>query len=204
MSTFSLRDAEGVSQSELAQINISIAEHIRWFEEVIGRWNTTIGFIIELAQHEVGRNYNTHSILDEIAILEGRSNRKSLTKRAARFLRPPLTGLWHKHHFQARFMLRNVVDEVNRAGDLERRLSPDFGKILGDVLGEVRSEIVDGSYIQRAKRRRLTGEFIVFDKCADGTNLYLTLGRHGEYEAIAKRVLDYETFDFTHGHRHRS
>jgi len=45
--------------------------------------------------------------------------------------------------------------------------------------------IHDG-YLERGQRRELTGEWIVFAK-QDGVNYYLTLGAHGDDEAIWRR-----------------
>lgn len=51
--------------------------------------------------------YNTQTIINEIKTLEGISN-TTMTKKASQFYNHPLKGFWHKHHFQATFMLKNI------------------------------------------------------------------------------------------------
>jgi hypothetical protein len=42
-----------------------------------------LGWFWKLARHLIARTYNVHTIYDEIGILEGSDNRRSLTKPAA-------------------------------------------------------------------------------------------------------------------------
>lgn len=150
---------------------------------------------MELAWHTVKRGYNVHIIHDEIAVLEGKSERKSATKPASKFRRAPLAGLWHKHHFQAQFMATNILIEINKPGALEAQLAKFMGRIVGDVIGEMVEEIVDGSLRRRKTGSGLTGEFIVFERDFLGENYYLTLGSHGEYEKIQNRIEFYRILD---------
>lgn len=195
MRDFAIRELPGASGVQVADINRAIRDHLGWFRQTIGRTNCSVGFIIDLAWHTANRSYNVHAILDEIAILEGKLERKSLTKRAAKFRRRPLTGLWHKHHNQACYMAENILIEINKPGNLESKLARFMGMPVGDVLGELTQEIVDVSYRDRAKGGRLTGEFIVFERDQHGRNYYLTLGSHGKDCEIVDRIEFYRTLD---------
>ena len=62
-------------------------------------------------------------------------------------------------------------------------------------MDQIAHEAVDGAYQRRALDRRITGEFIVYEPQPDGSNYYLTLGTHGEYDAIRARVDEYKAID---------
>jgi hypothetical protein len=54
---------------------------------------------------------------------------------------------------------------------------------------------VDKAYERRTRDHRVTGEFIVYERQEDGSNYYLTIGKHGEWDAIRARVDAYKKFD---------
>jgi hypothetical protein len=123
--------------------------------------------------------------------------RPSITKKP-RQMRPPLRGLWHKHHFQAGFIPKNLMEETERMvkdGHWEKLFAPYNGKYVHEFAGQVAHQMVIGAYERRARNRRMTGEFIVYEPQPDGSNCYLTLGSHGEYDAIRARVNTYKEFD---------
>ena len=150
----------------------------------------------------MNRTYNIHAIYDEIGRLEGKDLRLGFTKGAKKFKEPPLLGLWHKHHFQAGFIPRNLLEELKkmeRNGSWEAMLNPHYMRPFHEVMPQIIHELVMGSYSRRAARHDMTGEFIVYEKRQDGSNYYLTLGSHGEYDAIRARVDEYKQFDLEHG-----
>jgi hypothetical protein len=51
-----------------------------------------------------------------------------------------------------------------------------------------------GAYERRVRNKKITGEFIVYEQ-TDGSNYYLTLGKHGEWTEIRARVDKYKKFD---------
>ena len=57
------------------------------------------------------------------------------------------------------------------------------------MIGFLAHEIVIGGYHNRSDRGRLTGEWIVYAS-QNGRNTYLTLGIHGDDDAIFGRVLN--------------
>lgn len=195
MRDFSIRELAGASEEEVSEINLAIRYCLSWLKGFESPLNCSVGFVIELAWHMVKRHFNVHAIMEEIAILEGRSSRTSQTKRASKFRKPPLAGLWHKHHFQACFMAENILLEINKPGNLDSRLRRFMGRTVGEIVDEMTIEIVDGSLKYRAMGKGLTGEFIVFERDAEGKNRYLTLGRHGDDEQIWKRIESYRLLD---------
>lgn len=94
-------------------------------------------------------------------------------------------------------MVRNLIDEtekMQRDGRWEAMFAPHYGKYLHEFIGEISSKMTNGAYEKRAQDRRVTGEFIVYERQADGSNYYLTLGKHGEWDAIRARVDEYKKF----------
>lgn len=143
-----------------------------------------------------------HAVLDQIGSLEKiPRNRAARTKPATEFPTGPLKGLWHKHWFQASFIPTNLLLENEKNGDalLYRALAKRYGrkgwqgKAVGDAAGAIAHAAVFDALDWRAGSQsktsssRLTGEWIVFAKCA-GRNIYLTLASHAESnEAILAR-----------------
>jgi hypothetical protein len=161
-----------------------------------------LGFIVELAHHQVTRTYHVHNIHDEIGKLEGTDTTPSITKPEEPFDRAPLIGLWHKHHFQAQFLPMNLRLETSRMakdGSWEEIFAPHYGRYMHEVAGQIVHQMVHGAYSRRAADHRMTGEFIVFERREDGSNYYLTLGQHGEYDAIRARVEEYKLIEQKQG-----
>ena len=154
-----------------------------------GRYSTIL--VRELAEMFERRSGNVFAILDEIAALEGTpSARPSLTKPPTMFVRPPLTGLWHKHYNQASFLHQNVWNHW-RANDFAAHAARTIGEAAipeDKVIGALIHAFVIGGYRERSEARRLTGQWIVFAR-RDDVNTYLTLGTHGDDAAILQRVL---------------
>lgn len=150
-----------------------------------------------MTAHYVQRTRDVHAVYDEIGKLEGNDPYPSRTKKSRR-MRPPLQDLWHKHYFQAGFMAHNLADEADRMvkdGRWERMFAPHYGKYVHEIAGQIAHECVIGAYEQRSRDRKLTGDFIVFEKRQDGCHYYLTLGLHGQWDAIRARVDEYRRFD---------
>jgi len=120
-----------------------------------------------------------------------------MTKKPGK-MHDPLGGLLHKHYFQPSFIPQNLINEMEKMdkdGRWEAIFAPHYGKLVPEFIGQVLHQIVVGGYEQRACDRRITGEFIVYERQADGSNYYLTLGKHGEWDAIRARVDEYKKFD---------
>lgn len=166
-----------------------------WLDLKMRTGRYSLGIVVEIALHLVTRSYDAHAIYDEIGKLEGRDTRPSATKPATPFLRPPLVGLWHKHHAQARFMPMNLKNEILRPGVLNSVLAPHVGRHIDEVAHEIAYSIVYEVYPRRAAEGRETGEFIVYEVLPDGSHYYLALGSHGEWAKIRERVDAYKLVD---------
>lgn len=153
------------------------------------------GLVHELACHWLLRIYNVFSIYDEIEILEGSTQRRSMTKSAKKFRKPPLKGLWHKHHFQAQFIPYNCLNEIEKEGYQEELLAPYDGMLVENVSDALTDKILMSGFRRRAHARIMTGEFIVYEQQPDGSNYYLTLGEHGKWQEIRDRVDTYRALD---------
>lgn len=154
------------------------------------------GILNELALCLDRDTYNVFAILDEIARLEDSEKGRSRTKDASEFRGPYLKGLWHKHHTQARFIARNLLQELARDGTVERVLRPHFGEtITPELLNKLTHAIVVENYMGRGADGRLTGEWIIFAK-AGAANRYLTLASHDEGDKqILDRITAYQALD---------
>ena len=87
--------SDSPTQDVLVKLEGAVRNVSEWLDMKMRTGQYSIGLVVELAQHLIGRGYNVHTIYDEIGILEGDDRRASLTKAAAPFQRPPLLGLWH-------------------------------------------------------------------------------------------------------------
>ena len=174
-----------------------------WLDVKMATGRYSRGFVGELMVHLVARMYNVHAIYDEIAKLEGTDPRPSVTKAATQFTRKPLIGLWHKHHFQARFLVKNLMNELKSADGgkaFDAALASLAERDVEDMAGLIARQAVVGGFERRAGAHAMTGEFIVYERLVDGSNYYLTLGSHGEYEQIRNRVGAHRQFDDQRGH----
>lgn len=156
-----------------------------------GRYSS--GLVTELLCLEYG-SAHIFAILQEIGALEGAPFSRPTRAKPEAPLRPPLSGLLHKHYLQPRSKRSIATNVRNYWG---RGLSGFFDPakaIMQDqtVPYEKKAEalsraVVDG-YRKRSKSQKLTGEWIVYARHQEA-NYYLTLGTHGEDEAIRNRVL---------------
>lgn len=141
---------------------------------VTGRCST--GLVRQLSDHLKRRTLHVHTVLDEIAALEGvRRAKPSITKPASLFQRPPLKDLWHKHFMQPAFLGKNLRLQLT----VER-----FQKLFREKpIETLVHHLVLDSYSERAGNAALTGEWIVFAR-QHNVNFYLTLGTHieGDHE----------------------
>lgn len=123
---------------------------------------------------------NCRAVLDTVKNLE-RGERKNGVKPASEFKRPPLKGLWHKHHYSGQNLPMNVVTNLSkeRLNEVAERLKEEgipeveqSKRYLGEAM-----KVVTDSLADRSACQRLTGEWIIYAK-SDAGNLYLSLGYH--------------------------
>lgn len=157
----------------------AVREVSEWLDLKMRTGRYSIGLAVELAWHMIARCYHVHTIYDEIGILEGADTRLSRTKAEAPFLREPLVGLWHKHHFQPYLLANNLELEILKTDIFERSIKKCLGRTSEYFLNELVHDLTIKSYLGRNERCDMTGQWIVFEKQVDGTNYYLALGSHG-------------------------
>ncbi|BBA70045.1 hypothetical protein YM18_1510 [Geobacter sulfurreducens] len=130
-------------------------------------------------------------VMDEIKFLESKG-KKTSTKPATRFTKPPLEGLWHKHFFVSYFLVTNLCNYLGIEQGHQRNLK----KIIEEVINNSESEhfteemsaqiahrVSIEAFQERAGADRLTGEWIIFGK-HDGKNYYLSVASHDEGDAV--------------------
>jgi hypothetical protein len=146
--------------------------------------------------------FDQRTIVDEVAHLEN-PDLPTSTK-AHEPMSGMLSGLWHKHFFEARFLPKNCGNEMQK--NFERLWHRDFLPAwqsdlalqdetdVGRLTGLIAQTMVHGAFLNRLGNRspqaksRVTGELIIFGK-NEGRNVYLTLAVHEESNAaIATRI----------------
>jgi hypothetical protein len=180
------------------------AEDVReWLKLKMTSGSCSTGLVYPLAAHycRIPQMFgprllliDVHAVFDQVGELENAPRTRMVsTKPAEPFTAGPLKGLWHKHWFQASFLVPNVLNETKKHGEMLiwKTLNAEFGRDLwiGEVIteklaGKLAQAMVNGALSHRSgsaarKPSRLTGEWIIFAK-ANGRNIYLTLAGHGE------------------------
>ncbi|MBB2206489.1 hypothetical protein [Gluconacetobacter takamatsuzukensis] len=186
-----------VDESICVRLNRELSDIRSWLHVKRNHGLFSHRFLVELTFSALDQRFPLHAVYDEIGKLEGTDEQPSMTKKP-RQMRKPLKGLWHKHYFGPNFMMRNLIDETERMakdGRWDAMFSPHIGKFLSEFMPQVSHEMVMGAFQTRACERRVTGEFLVYERRPDGSNYYLTLGMHGDWDAIRTRVDEYKEFD---------
>lgn len=178
------------------RLNVALAEVQTWLSLKRQHGKYAHCFLAELAVNSFDRSFHIYAVYDEIGKLEGADATPSITKKP-RQMRAPLRGLWHKHYSQANSIVQNIIDEtekMQRDGRWDEMFFPHYGKYLHEFIPEISYRMTIEAYARRAQDYRITGDFIVYERQADGSNYYLTLGKHGEWNSIRARVDEYKIF----------
>jgi len=197
---------------ELNETNLdwARAEVLGWLELKGPRAAFSPAFVDQIAHHflraseRLGSrrlNFHVHAVFDAIGAVEGTHN-QSITPPHKQFgldSAPFLKGLWHKHFFDAQFLLHNLAKEWKnrKRGDTLwhrdlKRLMTKAGLGSDAALDEIASLIARVATIDafetragsRSRNRvvsRLTGQWIIFSRVGN-QNVYLTLATHEEAE----------------------
>lgn len=163
-------------------------------------------FLAQAYSSEANRIFDTFDLTKSIKVLEG-IDKHDGTPPADQFSHPPLTGLYKKHFFSARFLARNLRNFLcSKAGKRHFEIAWEEAKTLSET-GYVDEVFVNYlSYKMtippiemRINSNKVTGEWIVFHKHG-GSNYYLTLASHLESnDQIYKKVMlacDFDTLPF--------
>jgi hypothetical protein len=185
-----------------AEIELAVKDVKEWLELKMTSGSTSTGLVHQIARHycRIPQMFgdrlllvDVHAVFDQI----GRLEKAPLTRGAPlkpEPLRGPLKGLWHMHWFQASFLVKNLLNETKKHGDMliQKHLNAELGRdrSIGETIGNlVCTTFEHRSGTAARKRSRLTGEWIVFVK-ANNRNVYLTLaGHHETNEAVLSRCL---------------
>lgn len=138
-------------------------------------------FVLDLMLHQRLHGISPHQVMDEIRSLEGHPSQGASTKPASEFRRPPLKGLWHKHYFSARFLPKNIQNQLR--GDkllalIQQICDPQKSPVITEeMINELSHRVTVEQFEQRSEAGALTGEWIVFAK-HQGRNFYLCLATH--------------------------
>lgn len=96
--------------------------------------------------------------------------------------------------------MTNLMLEMHRASTVDSFLKNHIGEVMTqDLIKKLVHELVLKNYHQRASDKRLTGEWIVYER-VDNKNYYLTLGHHAEGDdRIKERIDAYRMLDSNMG-----
>ena len=194
-----------------AKVEAAAKDVREWLDLKMTSGSYSTGLVHQLAAHycripQVFGNrillVDVHAVFNQIGELEKATlTRVVRTKPAELFTVGPLKGLWHKHWFQASFLVTNLLNETQKHGEMliRKHLNAEFGRDrwIGETMtekfaGRLVHALVNGGLSHRSgsaarKPSRLTGEWIIFAKTR-GRNIYLTLAGHDETnEAVLSR-----------------
>ena len=120
-------------------------------------------------------------IAREIEYLEGKRADTS-TKKEAMFLGEVLSGLWHKHIWNAHNIPRNIMNLLNKEFPAISKNSKNDEEFLEKILALIPKSVAS---------KKKTGDWIVYQKNESG-NLYLTIAAHNETDIeIYNRIKKY-------------
>ncbi|MEZ2902963.1 hypothetical protein ACBQ24_09490 [Acinetobacter terrestris] len=127
-------------------------------------------------------------ILNEIEILENKTNQVSSTKPESKFRRGKTRGLWHKHYLPTG--LKSIA--INLETQFEYKYKEIMGEInqilLTDLSDEKKSREISGLVVtkqlsDRFREKRITGEWIIYH-VHNNQKYYLDIASHEDNEDI--------------------
>lgn len=144
--------------------------------------------LVQLTSAWKHRTINTFAITDLIQQLEGRVPNRSSTAKPRPFMHEPLRGLWKVHFFDPRFLMHNISNQWGLSGPESHK----FDKLCAHVAAQenenpsaagwqrrLAHELVLKGYQDRAAKRKLTGEWLIFG-VQEQKNVYLALCAHSD------------------------
>jgi len=141
--------------------------------------------VAQLASVSKHRIFNSFSVTDVIQQLEG-IGRNGCAKHEEPFRHLPLKGFRKAHFFDARFLMKNLInhwrldsEESSKLGALCSRVASEEEKSPSTYgwQGRLAHEFTISGYEERAKQKKLTGEWVIFSKY-DDLNYYLCIAKH--------------------------
>lgn len=141
--------------------------------------------LVQLASAWKHRTLSTYSVTDIIQSLEGVRQRGRPPKTKP-FKGAALSGLWKVHFVDSRFLLQNINNEWGMVYENSDKFAALCSKVAKDEerepsplgwQGRLAHEFVIGGYENRSRKRKLTGEWLIFGIHED-KNVYLALCEH--------------------------
>jgi len=186
LSEFDLTEEEvAYSREEHVGLNGIDIQRVSWFLSA------------QLAFVGKSKLFSSFAVTGVIQRLEGRGRGTSV-KAPEQFRHYPLKGFWKAHFFDARFTVRNLINEWG----LEHENSPNFYELCNKVTmneeecpsplgwqGRLAHELVFGGFEARAKRHRITGEWLIFAEHA-AEKYYLCIATHSGGREGDKKIYD--------------
>ncbi|KPQ23807.1 MAG: hypothetical protein HLUCCA13_11750 [Halomonas sp. HL-48] len=151
--------------------------------------------LVQLASAWKHRTLNTYSITDVIQSLEGVCQRGKPPK-VKPFKGAALSGLWKVHFVDSRFFVRNIYNEWGMFHDDSQKFAALCARVAKAEEREpsplewqrrLPHEFVVGGYENRVKKRKLTGEWLIFG-IHEGKNIYLALCQHSRGPTEDKEI----------------
>ncbi|ARK76830.1 hypothetical protein BOC39_25545 [Burkholderia pseudomallei] len=144
------------------------------------------------------RTINTFAVTDVIQHLEGRNPLPSMTAKPRQFKGDALRGLWKVHFFDARFLVRNILNEWSMFSSKSDKFEKLCARVAAEEeqapsrvgwQGRLVHEFVMEGYRQRATKRKLTGEWLIFG-VHEQKNIYLSLCTHSDSPEQDREIYD--------------
>lgn len=173
-------DAFGVSENEVQDFRDN---NVGLYGVDIER--VSLLLLIQLTSALKQRVFNTYSVTDAIRYLEGLFKSR-LVKPPKLFTYPPLNIFWKIHFSDARFIPRNLRNELGNSlknsdtlepfcdGNVDQEKS-EHSTSLG--AGSLEHAVTISAYKARADRSAMTGEWLIFGKYEE-KNYYLAISKH--------------------------
>lgn len=154
--------------------------------------------LAQLTSSRKHRAINTFAVTDLIQHLEGIRPNRSSTATPRQFKGDALRGLWKVHFFDPRFLTRNILNEWGMFSSRNDKFEKLCARVAAEEekapmrsawQGRLAHEFVIGGYAQRAAKRKLTGEWLVFG-VHEQKNVYLALCAHSDSQEQDTQIYD--------------
>jgi len=145
----------------------------------------------QLVHGIVTRTLDAFAVTDVLQALEVPGRARCNVERGP-FRKPPLRGLMHAHFFQASFIARNLQNELQRKDSL--RLFEEAlgirGVLDGAALNRVAHAATFGMYENRASRKAITGEWLIYAEHEEQRFYFAVAGHDEGDENIFSRIME--------------
>lgn len=151
--------------------------------------------LVQLASAWKHRTISTYSITDVIQSLEG-VRQRGKPQKVKPFKGAALSGLWKVHLVDPRFFLRNIYNEWGMFNENSDKFAALCARIAEEEKsepsalgwqGRLAHEFAIGGYESRARKRKLTGEWLIFGT-HERKKIYLALCEHSSGPAEDKEI----------------